>query len=119
MLTNSSKSSEVVRISSNPSGQPSVTGIGTCTGSQYRSVIFELGNYHPFNFGAQLNYDETGMAGTIVNDDSDEVIDVLTWPYIPDRQVEIAFDITSFRGVDGKSVILSEPHLRYTSRHLC
>ena len=104
MLTNSSKSTEVVRISSNPSGQPSVTGSGTCTGSQYRSVIFELGNYHPFNFGAQLNYDETGMAGTLVNDGSEEVIDVLTWPYIPDRQVDIAFDITSFRGVDGKSV---------------
>lgn len=104
MLTNSSTSSEVVRISSNPYGQPSVTGIGTCTGSQYRSVIFELNNYHPFSFAAQLNYNEKGMTGTVVSDGSEEVSDLLVWPYTPDKQVEIAFDITSFCGTDGASV---------------
>ena len=104
MLTNSSTSAEVVRIASNPYGQPSVTGNGTCTGSQYRSVIFELQNYHPFTFAAQLDYDEKGMTGTVVSGDEQEAQDVLTWSYIPDRLVEIAFDITSFRGSDGASV---------------
>ena len=104
MLTNSSSSAEVVRIASNPYGQPSVTGVGTCKGAQYRSVIFEVGNYHPFAFAAQLDYNETSMAGTIVDGSAEEVEDVLTWSYVPDRLVELAFDITSFLGVDGASV---------------
>lgn len=104
MLTNSSRSEEVVRISSNPAGQPSVTGSGTCSGQQYRSVIFELGNYHPFSFAAQIDYDGQGMTGTVGAGDSQEAVDVLSWTYVPYKSVNLAFDLTSFRGTDGKSV---------------
>ncbi len=104
MHTNSSRSEEVVRISSNPSGQPSVTGSGICGGQQYRSVIFELGNYHPFSFAAQIGYGNAGMTGTVGTGNVEEKIDVLTWSYMPYKPVDISFDITSFKGTDGKSV---------------
>ena len=104
MVTNSSTSSEVIRIASNPNGQPSVTGKGVCNGDEYRSVIFELGNYHPFSFSAQMNYDGSGMSGTINDGTSQTTVDVVTWPYVPDKRVEIAFDVTSFSGLDDTSV---------------
>lgn len=104
MQTNSSRSEEVVRIASNPNGQPSVTGSGICNGRQYRSIIFELGNYHPFSFSAQLNYAGSGLAGTVGSGDSEETVDVLSWPYVPYQSVDISFDITSFKGEDGKCV---------------
>ena len=104
MVTNSSTSSEVIRIASNPSGQPSVTGTGLCSGDEFRSVIFELGNYHPFSFSAQMNYDGRGMSGTVNDGASQAPTDVFTWPYIPDKRVELAFDVTSFEGMDDESV---------------
>lgn len=104
MFTNSSRSAEVIRLASNPAGQPSVTGSGTCTGSQYRSVIFELGNYHPFSFASQISYDSGSMTGTIVTDGSEEVTDVLEWSYVPGLPVDLAFDVTSFTGYGSKSV---------------
>lgn len=103
MLTNSSRSEEVVRLASNPKGQPSVTGSGLCTGDQYRSVIFELGNYHPFAFAAQVSY-EGVTSGLFAVDGSSEDTDVLTWTYEPEKSVDISFDLTSFRAFDGKSV---------------
>ena len=104
MHTNSSRSEEVIRISSNPDGQPSVTGSGTCSGQQYRSMIFELGNYHPFAFAAQIDYDASGPAGTVGTGEAPERTDEQTWSYVPGKQVYISFDVTSFQGVDGKSV---------------
>lgn len=104
MFTNSSRSAEVIRLASNPAGQPSVTGSGICTGNQYRSVIFELGNYHPFSFASQISYDSGSMAGTIVTDGSEEVTDVLEWSYVPGLPVDLAFDVTSFTGYGDNSV---------------
>jgi len=104
MHTNSSRSEEVIRIASNPNGQPSVTGSGTCSGQQYRSVIFELGNYHPFSFAARIGYGDAGMTGTVGTGATEEKTDMLTWSYVPYMPVDISFDITSFRGGDGKSV---------------
>lgn len=91
MITNRPKSAETVRIASNPVGQPSVTGSGVCTGAQYRSAIFELANYHPFHFAAQVN-----GQGTIVGGENKEEIDHIVLNYQPGQSVEIAFDITSF-----------------------
>lgn len=91
MITNTPTSAEVVRIASNPVGYPSVTGSGTCSGAQFRSAIFELANYHPFHFAAQIN-----NAGTVVNGESEEVVDVVELPYQPGQSVNIAFDVTSF-----------------------
>lgn len=104
MHTNSSRSEELIRISSNPDGQPSVTGSGTCAGQQYRSMLFELGNYHPFSFAAQLDYDGNGMSGTIGPGNIEEEVDIMTWTYVPYKPVNISFDVTSFKGADGKTV---------------
>lgn len=81
LLTNTPKSAEVVRIASNPVGSPSVTGNGTCTGAQYRSAVFELSNYHPFDFAAEVN-----------GQGADNVF--LT--YVPNQPVNIDIDVTSF-----------------------
>ncbi len=80
MITNSSRSDEIVRIASNPVGSASVLGTGTCTGGQYRSAVFELSTFHPFKFLATVN----GVDGTV------------NLEYEPGTLVDIDFDVTSF-----------------------
>ena len=107
MITNTPKSAETVRIASNPVGQPSVTGNGFCSGAQYRSAIFELANFHPFHFAAQVN-----GQGTIISGDNEEETDYVVLNYQPGQRVEIAFDVTSFtstiRGTNGNILPNSE-----------
>lgn len=91
LLTNSPRSAEVVRIASNPKGQPSVTGSGVCNGNQYRSAIFELANYHPFHFAAQIN-----GQGAVIAGEQEEIDDIVELAYLPGQTVNIAFDVTSF-----------------------
>ena len=100
LVTNTPRSAEVVRIASNPKGEASVTGNGVCNGNQYRSAIFELANYHPFHFEAQLN-----GTGTVVSGENEEVIDNVLITYKPGEPVYLDFDLKSFRsqklGIDG------------------
>lgn len=91
MITNTPRSAEVVRIASNPVGQPSVTGVGVCTGTQYRSAVFELANYHPFHFSATVN-----GQGTVVSGEKEEEVDNIQLSYQPGQPVNVAFDVTSF-----------------------
>ena len=92
MITNTPKSAEVVRIASNPVGSPSVTGSGVlCTGAQYRSAVFELANFHPFHFAAQIN-----GQGTVVSGQNEEAVDIVQLDYLPNQTVSISFDVTSF-----------------------
>lgn len=92
MFTNTPRSAEVVRIASNPKGSPSVTGSGDlCVGNQYRSAIFELANFSPFHFAAQIN-----DTGTIVEGEQSDVVDVIPLSYLPQQPVNISFDVTSF-----------------------
>lgn len=91
LRTNASRSAEVVRIASNPKGQPSVTGSGVCDGNQYRSAIFELANYHPFHFAAQIN-----GHGAVITGEKEEADDIVELAYLPGQTVNIAFDVTSF-----------------------
>lgn len=91
LLTNTPRSAEVVRIASNPAGQPSVTGNGVCNGAQYRSAIFELANFHPFHFAAQIN-----GKGAVVYGAQEEEVDVIELDYQPGQVVNVAFDVTSF-----------------------
>ncbi len=81
MVTNAPVSAEVVRIASNPAGNASVTGSGTCAGSQYKSAVFELSNFHAFNFSTVVNGDDDGS---------------VSLPYEPGTPVDIDIDITSF-----------------------
>lgn len=91
MITNTPKSAEVVRIASNPQGSPSVTGNGICTGDQFRSAVFELANYHPFHFNAKIN-----GQGTTVTGEANEVVDNVMLTYVPNQNVTISIDVTSF-----------------------
>lgn len=92
MVTNSSRSREVVRIASNPVGQPSVTGTGLCGGAQFRSAIFELSTFNAFHFGATID-----GVGTMVSGTNEEVVDNVSLSYEPELEVDIEFDITSFK----------------------
>lgn len=97
LKTNTPKSAEVVRISSDPAS----------TGNQYRSAVFELSNYHPFHFGAQINGE-----GTVVTGNYDEVVDNIQWSYVPGQDVYIDIDVTSFtssiRGNDNTVLPIEE-----------
>ena len=115
MYTNKAKSDEVVRIASNLHSYPAIISTngdeqGYYNGNEYRSVTFELANYNPFRFGARVNYANTGWQGDADEpdrsgtDDIPEKVTELSWTYQPDLQVDIAFDLTSFRGSDGQSV---------------
>ncbi len=101
MKTNRAVSAEVVRISSNQQNSPSAWpgNSGTYTGNSYRSVTFELANYNPFRFAARVNGE-----GTDTSKDQEEKTTPLTWTYEPEQKVDIALDVTSFKGSDDKSV---------------
>ena len=103
LLTNTPRSAEVVRIASNPAGQPSVTGSGVCNGAQYRSAIFELANFHPFHFAAQIN-----GQGAVVYGAQEEEVDIIELDYQPGQVVNVAFDVTSFTSslYDGQGNVL-------------
>lgn len=111
MVTNTPRSAEVVRIASNPAGSISVVpdrksaGI-LCQSAAYRSSIFELANFHPFHFSATVkSNDMASAAGTIITGENPEVVDYVELSYLPEQQVNIEFDVTSFtstiRGVNG------------------
>ncbi len=102
MKTNRAVSAEVVRISSNQQGSPSAlpnNNGANYTGNSYRSVTFELANYNPFRFAARVNNEGTDTSGA-----EEEVTTPLAWTYAPEQKVDIALDVTSFKGSDDKSV---------------
>lgn len=95
-LTNTPVSAEVVRIASNPAS----------SGNQYRSAIFELANYQPFRFSAEVN-----GVGTMTSGNESEVVDNVMLDYMPDQKVNIDIDITSFThkvNINESSAILPE-----------
>ena len=98
MKTSKAKSAEVVRISSNQTGSPVAFGSGNYSGNTYRSIIFELANYNPFKFNAQL-----GWAGTNITTSEEGVVGELEIPY-NEESVDLYFDITSFTGSDKNEV---------------
>jgi hypothetical protein len=93
METNSPKADEVIFVVSNNHNSPSVkNGSENYAGQLFRSATFELSNYHPFNFSANI----TSKSGEVFDDEV--VVDV------NDASLKLYFDITSFEGADGKSV---------------
>ena len=83
--------------------------MGIYAGNSYRSVTYELANYNPFRFGARATYGRTTYGEEPDREsnptaDVSELITPMEWTYEPGNPVEIAFDVTSFRGSDGKSV---------------
>ena len=102
MHTDRAKSAEVVRLASNQVNSPVVwtenakkDASNNYTGNTYKSIIFELANYHPFRFAAQIN----GMGEYVHHEQESAVKDVpqaIQLPYQPGQSVNIAFDITDF-----------------------
>lgn len=104
--TNKPKSAEVIRIASNQKGSISVKDDGGLyNGMTFRSTTFELANYRPFRFAAQVN----GEGNYVADDETSgtqnpEVVDNIQFTYLPDDIVEVSFDVTSFKAEDGSSV---------------
>ena len=108
METNKAKSAEVVRIASNQPGREAVATEGAIySGQTFRSVTFEMANYRPFRFAAQIN-----NAGEYENDNNlesdqtpkEEVDSNIEFSYVPNQPISISFDITSFKAQDNKSI---------------
>lgn len=106
LKTNSSRSDDMIRIASNqPESYSALPGKGNenYAGNTYRSFIYELSTYHPFRFAAQVAIGGGTPVGTWgVATDADPV-DNLEWSYLPNQQVDINLEITSFQGTDGRS----------------
>ena len=111
--TKKAKSEEVVRISSNPG--PIYAFNPNKDNRQrrsYRSIIFELANYRPFRFAAQISVGGSTAVGEIKDNnkldrnapEQLETTDQISISYAPDQTVDIYLDITSFKGTDGASV---------------
>ena len=100
METNSPKSAEVIFIVSNNTQSESIFGGANYAGQQFRSVTFELANYRPFRFAAQMN-----GQGEFINDASSNEEDItdIQLSYL-ESDVALSFDITSFEAADGASV---------------
>ena len=108
LRTTTPKADEVVRVATNPYGSPSITtgnvgelaamnySVPTCTGrGLYKSAVFELATFSPFNFSAQVDvsgevYGEETPVGT------NESVSDLFVKYKPGQPVNISFDVTSF-----------------------
>lgn len=89
MKTNKARSAETVRIASNQRGSDAVLprngdADGNYIGNAYRSVILEIDNYDPFSFNASV--DGQGAGGGDVS-----------LSYVPNRPVDISFDVKSFQ----------------------
>lgn len=101
LKTNSAVSEDVVRVASNNTQSNSAIpgASNTYSGNTYRSVIFELANYRPFHFAAQIN----GL-GEYERYQVEESVSHIEWSYEPNQNIDISFEVTSFRGSDNKSV---------------
>lgn len=84
LKTSKANSEEVVRISSNHTGSARAFDTGTYDGKVYRSIIFEMANYSPFEFDAAVGY-----GGRIYSGD-------FMMSYAPEQDVDIYLDIKSF-----------------------
>ena len=109
MHTNRAKSAEVVRLASNQIGSALIWGgnkavnNGTYNGNTYKSVIFELSNFHPFRFAAQIN----NQGSYVHHEQGSEATDTpqtMMLPYAPNAKVNIAFDITDFNALIANEV---------------
>lgn len=101
LKTNCAVSEDVVRVASNNTQSNSAIpgASNTYSGNTYRSVIFELANYRPFHFAAQIN-----GQGEYERYQVEESVSHIEWSYEPNQNIDISFEVTSFRGSDNKSV---------------
>lgn len=125
MLTNNTYSKDVVRVSSNTGmnhyafkyTRDSVAlNSGNYGGNEYRSVIFDVAHYRPYRFAAQMVVSDANGSESVTipatsallsnerNGSQEEIVDEVEFSYKPGQEVDILFDVTSFKGSDGRSV---------------
>ena len=105
METNKPASAEVVRIASNQIGSPQVKDASKVyEGATYRSVTFELANYRPFRFAAQVNGEGSYRLDDGVATPLDEVVDNIQFEYYPEQVIAVSFDLTGFTANDNTVV---------------
>ena len=96
MKTRFANSNDIVRISSNSktnmSFLPSNNG-ALYDGERYRSTIFDLFNYLPYRFAAQVN----GKGSYVTSGNMEEDVDAIQWRYGKGLAVDIEFDVTSYK----------------------
>ena len=112
--TKKAKSEEVIRISSNPGPEYAfVASQNPPSRRLYRSIIFELANYRPFRFAAEVTYKNNTYGTGSIKDNNTlsrdaieqlENTDYIEMTYKPEDNVDLMIDITSYKGSDGKSV---------------
>ena len=109
MYTNRAVSEDVIRIASNVVGSksywnwtnknnPVVNNSNDVTyqGNTYRSVIFELLNYHPFHFNAKVTGTD-GSDNELHDSEDEEVVTDVSWDYdAPGKDIKITFDLAGF-----------------------
>ena len=110
LVTNASRSADVVRIASNHAGSPSLHSSNNYTGRGYRDIIFELANYRPFGFAATMTYPNPEQTDNQItegwsngdsygNDQASSYVEPVTpivLSYQPNQDVKISFDVASF-----------------------
>ena len=95
-------SDDVVRIASNQLGNPSAlpeNNRAEYDGNSYRSVIFELATHRPFRFAARINGEGEDAIGH-----NEEEVSEIELTYVPNQEIDLSFDVTSFEGSDGACV---------------
>ena len=97
METNKPNSAEIIRIASNQKNSTSVISDRFLYyGRTFRSVTFELANYRPFRFAAQVNGEGSYQTDADNVTPQSEVVDNIQFEYLPDEVVAVSFDVTSF-----------------------
>lgn len=113
METNKPNSAEVVRIASNQFQSSSVVSDRLpYMGTTFRSVTFELANYRPFRFAAQINGEgnyKTDASLPAGGTPESEVVDNIQFTYLPDETVAVSFDVTSFHLGSGDDMVSVDP----------
>ena len=113
METNKPKSAEVVRIASNQQQSTSVINDRLLyVGRTFRSVTFELANYRPFRFAAQINGEgnyKTDASLPAGETPESEDVDNIQFTYLPDETVAVSFDVTSFHVGSGDDMVSVDP----------
>ena len=116
METNKPHSAEVVRVASNQRQSTSVVNDRLLyAGETFRSTTFELANYRPFRFAAQVKVGDADYVGNYVGDDATsgtqnpEVVDNIQFTYLPNETIAVSFDVTSFHTGEGENMISVDP----------
>lgn len=113
METNKPNSAEVVRIASNQQNSTQVKDPSQLyNGETFRSVTFEVVNYRPFRFAAQVNgkgsyrsdEDLTADAKTL-----SEVVDNIEFEYLPEEVIAVSFDVTSYSAQSDNTMVSINP----------